>query len=211
MADAEAYPEFTELDLVPPDSDVLNCVATPVLLNEIGRRRIDEIIGSMLRIANGEQGNPDRPTLVGLAAPQIGVSERIILVGVDAKGQGEKPNFRIYLNPEIVEKKGELIRGREGCYSTGTICGIVPRHEEVTIHALSQTGQPIHETLTGFGARIAQHETDHLDGIRFPDRIKDDNDLLIVQPNQFGDFRTNWANWPHKAQRAEWEALKAGK
>jgi peptide deformylase len=210
MTDREEYPEFTELELVPPGSEILNRVANPVLLNEIGSMRIQEIINGMLQIAHGEQGNPARPTMVGLAAPQVGVSERIVLIGVDAQGMGEEPTFHVFLNPEVTERSGELVRGREGCYSTGTICGIVPRHEQVTVRALNEAGETIEETLTGIGARIAQHEIDHLDGIRFPDRITDDNDLLVVGPDQFGAFRTDWENWPYKAPRADWDALKAG-
>lgn len=208
MTIKEVLPEFTELELVPPDSEILNRVANPVLLNEIGGMRIQEIINGMLQIAHGEQGNPARPTMVGLAAPQVGISERIVLIGVDAQGMGEEPTFHVFLNPEITEQSGELVRGREGCYSTGTICGIVPRHEQVTVRALNEAGETIEETLTGISARIAQHEIDHLDGIRFPDRITDDSDLLRVKPEEFGAFRTNWANWPHKVTRADWEAVK---
>ena len=199
-----------KLELVPPNSDILNRVASAVILNEIGTQRMDEIIDGMLELARGEQGNPDRPTLVGLAAPQVGISERIIVVGVDATGRGEEPTFRAYLNPEIIDQSRDQARDREGCYSTGEFCGILYRRAWVTIRALDRHGEPVQEIHEGIPARIFQHEIHHLDGIRFPDRITDDKDLLRVRPEQFGEFRTDWANWPHKASRADWEALKSG-
>ena len=211
MTNGETHPDIGALELVLPYDPILNKVARAVILNEIGTARIERIIDGMLEIAHGEQGNPDKPTMVGLAAPQVGVSERIIVVGIDAQGMGEEPTFRVYLNPEIIKRSDELAHNREGCYSTGEICGVLDvRHKEVTIKALNRDGEQVIEEHTDFAAIILQHEIDHLNGIRFPDRIADDNNLLLVKPEDFGEFRLNWDNWPNKASRSMWEAMKSG-
>jgi Polypeptide deformylase len=72
--------------------------------------------------------------------------------------------------------------------------------------------EPITVELSGFTARIAQHETDHLDGIRFPDRIPVDqpDKLHWVEPEQFPDYRLNWATWKQLCPRERWEAMKQG-
>jgi hypothetical protein len=80
----------------------------------------------------------------------------------------------------------------------------------VTLEGLSRQGEPIVIELTGFVARIAQHETDHLDGVRFPDRIPvtEPRRLHWVEPSEFDKYRTDWENWPIICPRTRWEDLK---
>ncbi len=202
--------QYLPVKLIPPASQSLNDVSDTVATDNIKALSIQAIIDGMLAIAKGEQGNPDRPTLVGLAAPQVGVNKRIIIVGVNADGQGGAIDFRIYINPEIVNPSQTTNFDREGCYSTDRVCGIVERADQITVKALNRTGKPVSETYSGFPARIFQHEIDHLNGLRFPDRITDDQNLLWVEPENFGDFREQWASWPHKCLRSKWLAIKSG-
>lgn len=204
-------------ELVPPSSDILNQVASEVTPEDFKHPKLQVTIDVMLRVAKGQQGNPSRPTLVGLAAPQIGVIKRIILVGVDATGMGEEPTFKIFINPIIIEPSNRIIStvlSREGCYSTGRVCGIVERAQEVTISALDRSGMPLTETYkgssTGFPANIFQHEIDHLNGIRFPDRIKKKEYLHWVEPEEFGKYRVEWLHWPNLCSRERWRAIKQG-
>ena len=196
---------------VSPSSEVLNLVADAVPVEIINSPEIQDIIDRMLRVGRGRQGDAKYPTLVGLAAPQIGISKRIVIIGVDADGSGKAPILKEFINPEIIEQSGEKEDGREGCFSTDRVCGIVERASRVTVKAFDRNGQEIIESLDGFPARVAQHEIDHLDGVRFPDRITDDSKLHWVKEEEFGDYRKHWRTWPIECPRSKWEAIKLGK
>lgn len=198
----------SEIRFASPDNSLLSRETQAVTINELKSADVQGIIDNMLNVAHGEQGNPERPTMVGLAAPQLGIDKRIIIVGIDADGTGGEPEFEAYINPEIVFFSKDKNDNREGCYSTSRVAGVVERSSTVEIQALNRFGQSIHETFTGFVARIFQHEIDHLNGIRFPDRITDDNKLFWVEDEEFGSFRENWQNWPNKCPRSKWESIK---
>ncbi|HLF72980.1 MAG TPA: peptide deformylase [Anaerolineales bacterium] len=113
---------------------------------------------------------------VGLAAPQVNVSERVIVVEYaeedeQEEGQPEKPK-KLYamINPEIVKKSPETVMGVEGCLSIPNLVGEVERHALVYVRGLNRHGKPIRVKAEGWMARIFQHEIDHLNGILFPDR-----------------------------------------
>lgn len=104
---------------------------------------------------------------VGLAAPQVGVGQRVIVV--DPHGEGVEP-FAL-INPEIVHFSTELQRGEEGCLSIPGLKEIVERSVDVRVEALDAQGRPVSLEAEGLLARILQHEVDHLDGILFIDRV----------------------------------------
>jgi len=101
---------------------------------------------------------------VGLAAPQVGVSKRIILV------DGEEDGLIVLINPMIIKSEGEAV-AEEGCLSIPGIYSQVKRASKVTVKALNENGDPIEITKEALTARALQHEIDHLDGILFVDRI----------------------------------------
>ena len=101
---------------------------------------------------------------VGLAAPQVGVSKRIIII------DGEEDGLIVLINPMIVKSEGELV-AEEGCLSIPDIYSQVKRSLKVTVKALDENGDLIEITKEGLTARALQHEIDHLDGILFVDRI----------------------------------------
>ena len=101
---------------------------------------------------------------VGLAAPQVGESKRIILVDVEEDG------LIVLINPIIVKSEGEVVE-EEGCLSVPGIYSKVKRSSKVTVKALNQNGDLIEITKEDLTARALQHEIDHLDGILFIDRI----------------------------------------
>ena len=101
---------------------------------------------------------------VGLAASQVGVPKRIILV------DGEEDGLIVLINPMIVKSEGEIV-AEEGCLSVPDIYSQVKRSVKVTVKALNQNGDPIEITKEDLTARALQHEIDHLDGILFIDRI----------------------------------------
>ncbi len=101
---------------------------------------------------------------IGLAAPQVGVSERLFVVDVD----GAKYTF---INPEIVATAGEMVTSEEGCLSIPEIFADVTRPDEVTIRGLSVEGEPVTVTAAGLLGRCLQHEFDHLEGKLFLDHL----------------------------------------
>ncbi len=108
---------------------------------------------------------------VGLAAPQIGLSERIIVVeyGDDEDENAPKKLYAV-INPEIVSASEEKVEGVEACLSVPQMAGEVERHEKIVVKGFNRHGRPIKIKLEGWIARIFQHEIDHLDGVLFTDR-----------------------------------------
>ncbi len=108
---------------------------------------------------------------VGLAAPQVGVSQRVIVVeyGED-EDEDKPPRLYVVVNPEIVEVSAETEMGVEGCLSIPDLVGEVERYQRIVVKGQNRRGQPIKLKLRGWVARIFQHEIDHLDGVLFTDR-----------------------------------------
>jgi peptide deformylase len=113
---------------------------------------------------------------VGLAAPQVGISERLIVIEFMEPPEDEeepkevKPKLYVMINPEIVKTSEEKVLGVEGCLSIPGLVGEVERFERVQIKGLNRRGQPMKVKAEGWLARIFQHEMDHLNGVVFPDR-----------------------------------------
>jgi peptide deformylase len=195
---------------VSPSDPILIKKAKEIPVGRIRSVEIQNIIEKMLDIAFGEQGDRKRPILVGLAAPQVGISKRIIFVDVAADGHGGVGNLRIYINPKIIWKAKESEEWYEGCFSTNRVCGIVKRPKSVEIEAYTREGKLIKEKHQGYSARIFQHEIDHLDGQEFVSHIKDDNKLHWVEDYEFPKYRDKeaWRTWPKKCPREKWERIK---
>ncbi len=196
------------LELIPPKSKTLNQRSAELAHNLVKSRETQWIIDEMMAIAKGTHSDDKKRTMVGLAAPQVGINKRIIVVDVASTGHGENPDLRAYINPLITARSATTEIGREGCFSTGNVCGIVDRAREITIQALNRDGEVVNESYIDFTARIFQHETDHLDGLRFPDRITDDKRLHWVESDQFGDYREHWQDWSILCARDTWESIK---
>ena len=115
---------------------------------------------------------------VGLAAPQIGESLRLVVIEYAEEPEEEgapepKPKRYVLVNPEIIEKSEEMVEGIEGCLSVPGLIGKVDRHEKITVKALTRHGKPQKVKAEGWMARIIQHEMDHLDGILYIDRASE--------------------------------------
>jgi peptide deformylase len=195
---------------VAPNDPILNKIAQPVSLDEINHDETKQHIEAMLDVAYGNRLDRTKPTVVGLAAPQIGISKRIIAVDIGADGKGGLANLKLYINPEITYQSDDTSDWYEGCWSTDRVCGIVSRSNEIKIKAYTPEGKEIEETHKGYVARIFQHEIDHLNGKEFITHITDDSKLHWVEENEFSDYRNNegWRNWPKKCPREKWEKIK---
>jgi peptide deformylase len=116
---------------------------------------------------------------VGLAAPQVHEGLRIF-VGLLDDDPDSKSEAAVIINPEIVPNASATEDGWEGCLSIPDIRGMVPRYTDIIVKALDRNGRPIEMGLKNFPARVAQHETDHLDGVLFFDRMKSMETLTFL-------------------------------
>ncbi|AOM81021.1 peptide deformylase [Pedobacter steynii] len=107
---------------------------------------------------------------IGIAGPQVGINRNIIWVKRYDK-EGEP--FELYLNPKITWRSELLRKGQEGCLSIPDAIGDVVRHHSIRLKYTDQSGQEKEEIIEGFTAVIFQHETDHLNGILFTERLKE--------------------------------------
>lgn len=152
---------------------ILNLIAQPVSAQEFSTAWLDILCKSLYATLMQRHG-------VGIAAPQVYVSKRVIIVA-------SKPNIRypdapelspiVMINPEILSQSEEKLWGEEGCLSVPDQRGQVARAAQIHVRYYSVDGQCSEVTLSGFPARIVQHEIDHLNGILFVDRL-DENTTL---------------------------------
>jgi peptide deformylase len=116
---------------------------------------------------------------VGLAAPQVHEGLRLFVALLD-EDPGPKSETTVIVNPEITPSGSTKEEGWEGCLSIPDIRGMVPRFTDITVSALDRSGKPVEVPLKNFAARVAQHETDHLDGVLFFDRMTSMQSLTFL-------------------------------
>ncbi len=117
----------------------------------------------------------------GLAAPQIGVGLRVVIFGVQPAQDRQNSRYSdaetvpetVLINPVITALDDRMEEGWEGCLSLPGLRGLVPRHCSIRYQGFDEYGALIDRTVSGFHARVAQHECDHLDGILYPMRMRD--------------------------------------
>jgi peptide deformylase len=144
---------------------ILLAPALPVADPE--RPDVQALVDDMLQTMRDADG-------IGLAAPQVHVPRRLCLIGVvEEAEEGEPQHLRILVavNPVVTPLTDETIAGVEGCLSMEDLRGVVPRRRAVRLEALDRDGEPYALELEGYPAVVAQHETDHLDGVLFVDRL----------------------------------------
>jgi peptide deformylase len=118
---------------------------------------------------------------VGLAGPQVNVSQRVIVVeySVDDSDENAPTKTYVFANPEITKRSEETVMGMEGCLSVPNLIGEVERAQEITVVGLNRHGRKQKLHAKGWLARIFQHEIDHLDGVLFVDRAE-----KLYQPDE---------------------------
>jgi peptide deformylase len=128
---------------------------------------------------------------VGLAAPQIGIDQRLIVVEVPIDPElGMEGETRVYqlADPEIVEMSTELEEDQEACLSIPGLYGEVERHAAVRVRAIDVSGRRRAFEVEGYEARVFQHEIDHLDGILYTDRVASLDKLYRLEENEAGEL-----------------------
>ncbi len=146
------------------------------------QRLIDDMVDTM-RDADG----------VGIAAPQVHVAKRIIVIEVSADNpryphQDSIP-LTVIVNPHILSQSAEQEEGWEGCLSVPDLRGLVPRAYSVELAGMDRYGDELHLRASGFFARVVQHEVDHLDGHIFIDRLPDLSTLTHLR-----EYQKYWVN-----------------
>ena len=112
----------------------------------------------------------------GLAAPQIGVGLQVVIFGIDHNPRypdAEAVPYTVLINPTLTPIGTEMEDGWEGCLSVPGMRGVVARHTQLRYQGFDQSRQAIDRTVSGFHARVVQHECDHLIGVLYPMRIRD--------------------------------------
>ena len=146
---------------------VLYQKAAPV--TQFGTPELEHLLADMFDTMAAYSG-------AGLAAPQIGVSQRVVIFGAQANPRyprAEAVPTTILINPTLHPVGTDIEEGWEGCLSVPGMRGLVSRYQSLRYTGYDQHGAPIDRTVSGFHARVVQHECDHLDGILYPMRLKD--------------------------------------
>ena len=151
---------------------VLRERARPLEKSDIRSAAFQKLIDDMIETMHEYHG-------VGLAAPQVHEGLRLFVALLDDDPDA-KSEPAVIINPEIVPNGSEIEEGWEGCLSIPDIRGMVPRYTDIRLKAVDRTGRTIELPLKNFPARVAQHETDHLDGVLFFDRMKSFNTLSFL-------------------------------
>ncbi len=162
---------------------VLRKPAEPVNPGDVTSPDIQRLVDDMTETMRDSEG-------VGLAAPQVNVPQRVILIEV----RGGNPRYperdeiplTALINPEIAPIGDEMEGGWEGCLSIPDLRGVVPRYTRIAVSALDRNGKPVKFEAGDFFARVIQHEVDHLDGIVFLDRMK--NFATLTHLREFTRF-----------------------
>ncbi|HXS51241.1 MAG TPA: peptide deformylase [Usitatibacter sp.] len=141
--------------------------AKPV--EQLGTPELEALVADMKDTMAAKNG-------AGLAAPQIGVGQRVVIFGVAGNPRypdAEEVPFTVLVNPKIVLLTREVEEGWEGCLSVPGMRGVVPRYTKLRYSGFDEEGNAIEREAEGFHARVVQHECDHLDGILYPQRMTD--------------------------------------
>jgi peptide deformylase len=165
---------------------VLRARAKPIDPADIKSPRLQQLIDDMFETMHEYQG-------VGLAAPQVHVGLRLFVAGLPPKrasdgdeDETERIPLMALINPEIQPIGGATVEDWEGCLSIPDIRGKVPRAAEIQVNAYDRKGRKIEIQAKGFTARVIQHETDHLDGVLFFDRMTSFETLTFL--DEFGRY-----------------------
>ena len=162
---------------------VLRAGARPLERSEIRSASIQRLIEDMMDTMAEYHG-------VGLAAPQVHESLRLFVAVIDERDNDDEAEREpvAVINPEIVVVGSDVVEDWEGCLSIPDIRGRVPRARNITLRAFDRKGERIELQARDFPARVIQHETDHLDGILFFDRMRTFESLTFLE-----EYSRYWA------------------
>ena len=147
---------MTKLNILIHPDEQLRLHSTDVDVENIADKKLQQLIDDMIETMHESKG-------IGLAAPQVDVQKRLIIVKMD-------DGVKAFINPVITSRSLRKVIGEEGCLSVPGIHGMVQRNKRVAVEAYDRHGEKIEVRVDGLPAIILQHEIDHLDGILFIDK-----------------------------------------
>jgi len=159
---------------------VLRAKARPLSPADVRTAEFQKLVDNMIETMVEYHG-------VGLAAPQVHEGLRVFVADLGARDEEPSDPIAI-INPEILGVGSEIVEDWEGCLSIPDIRGRVPRAREIKVRALDRNGERIELRAQNFSARVIQHETDHLDGVLFFDRMKGFDSLTFLD-----EYARYWA------------------
>lgn len=169
-----------EIITFPEHKEALRKISEPVIqLDQKTRRLIRDLKDTLRASSDG----------VGLAAPQINIHQRVVIVCVNLEAKGKwKPGLPQALINPVILSEDDLQKDFDGCLSFPGLYGETRRPHRLRIKNLNEMGSPVETLYEGFNAVVVHHEIDHLDGILFIDRIENLSDLYRIHENENGEM-----------------------
>ena len=155
---------------------ILRKKAQEISVDDINSEPIQKLIRDMKETVLDADG-------VGLAAPQVHVSKRIVLLSIE-----EFEGLQVWINPVITHLSNELLITFEGCLSVPKMRGAVARTSNIRVQGYNEKAEPFDFVLEGYSAVVAQHECDHLDGIIYIDRVEPGTLAFLEEYNKYRAF-----------------------
>ena len=163
--------------IIQAESEILRHDAAPVAPEEFGTTALNDVVDQLKNALH------DTPDGVAIAAPQVGISQRIFVVAGAVYQHNGRPEYKntdaspsppdkVFINPQITKHAKEVQLMEEGCLSVRPYYGKVPRYTKVTVRAQDPAGNVFSEGRGGLLAQIFQHEIDHLNGVLFTDKAQ---------------------------------------
>ena len=156
----------------------LRTIPDPVLRQKA--RRVSKIDDALHKLIDDMLDTMRDADGVGLAANQVGVLQRVVIIEIPEEGQA-----RVLINPEIVRREGERVV-EEGCLSIPGFRGELVRSVKVRVRALDRDGKPVRFKAEGLLAQALEHETDHINGVLYIDHLESPDKLWKLQPQEAG-------------------------
>jgi peptide deformylase len=187
------------LQVLKPQEELLRKKCMPLskkdLKNKVIQKEIDELVNFVYGKNNkGEKRNKNMVMTVGLSANQVGIDKRVSVVDL-AIGRKKYSDIHVLINPEIIWKSKTLIERSESCINLPNVWGIVKRSKKVKVKALDRSGNELLLTLVGWPAILLQHETDHLNGKLFIDKLQDPKRAHLVKAGEYKEYKKGKEKW----------------
>ena len=188
-----------QLVVLKPHDPALRKPCLPITKSDLRKNTLQDEINELLDYVygtsnKGAKRNTLEPMTVGLSANQVGLRHRISIVDL-AIGKKGYNDLHVLINPEIVWQSTTVTQNYEGCVNLPTIWGSVPRATKIKVKALDRSGNELLLTLSGWPARLLQHEIGHLDGNLFIDLLKNSKKAFLVEKTDYSRFKKEKDAW----------------
>lgn len=177
----------------------LRKICEPITLRELRTKKTQDLIESLLSYVyatnnKGADSRRDKPSVVGLAANQLGVNQRIVVVDLGI-GHKSYSDIHVLVNPVIKWKSKTLTERSEGCVNLNGIHGFVKRSTRVKLDAYDRSGNAISLDIHGWPAILLQHEVGHLNGELFIDLLPNPKKAHLVDDSEVVEYKRNKKSW----------------